>query len=605
MFAPRQLARLLGGQYLAGGVLALVLALLPPTSAAPWRGTIVVLGILACALGAVMGVISVAPLSVRTLDLAAHLCIISAQLVITVGYATTRDASNTYAIFLLWTTAYAGLFSGRARWAHVTLTAVLLGAASLTMPNRALAGVEYVFMLATIVVVTLLVSRIVDQLRLAATHDALTGLPNRRLFHTAAKAALARRATKGGSVHVLMVDLDRFKNINDSYGHGVGDSLLTELAGRLTSALRETDVVARLGGDEFAILCEDRTGRLEAQQIWDRLEGAWAEPVQIGDRRVYVNGCVGVAIAGDDDTPETLLRDADAAMYDAKAAGSGRWRLYDPLASGRDHRRMAIENGLREAVERAELAVHYQPVISLTSGRPIGVEGLLRWTSGELGPVGPDEFIEIAETCALMPKLGLWVLDHALTDLATWRRDGVVGEEFQVAVNVSARQLTEDLPDDVAALLIRHRIPPGALGLEVTESALMIGETPTVVLGRLHALGLTLMLDDFGTGHSSLSHLRRYPLDVVKIDRSFVSGMCQCAEDRALVVGVISLAHALGKTVVAEGIESFDQLEALRAAGCDAGQGFLLGRPVPAEELTAKLEPAGHRNLDDAAVWSR
>jgi EAL domain-containing protein (putative c-di-GMP-specific phosphodiesterase class I) len=280
-------------------------------------------------------------------------------------------------------------------------------------------------------------------------------------------------------------------------------------------------------------------------------------------------------------------------MYEAKGGLGGRSSVFDPGAGGRGRRLMAVEHGLRDAISRGELALHYQPVVALQDPRAIGAEGLLRWTSHELGDVGPDEFIDVAERSGLIDQLGTWVLDRALRDLAQWRRSGVVDESFRVAVNVSAHQLTEALPTQVEALLARHRVPPRNLGLEITESAVMTGETPAAVLDRLHALGVTLLLDDFGTGYSSLSHLRRYPFDVVKVDRSFTAGLCARGEDHALVVGILSLAHALGKTVVAEGIETSRQLHELHVAGCDKAQGFWLSGPVPAEQLEAALGAAG------------
>jgi EAL domain-containing protein (putative c-di-GMP-specific phosphodiesterase class I) len=236
--------------------------------------------------------------------------------------------------------------------------------------------------------------------------------------------------------------------------------------------------------------------------------------------------------------------------------------------------------------------------VALDDPRPVGAEGLLRWTSDELGAVGPEEFIDVAERSGLIESLGRWVLDRALHDLARWRRDGIVDDGFRVAVNVSARQLTEALPAEVEALLARHQVPAANLGLEITESAVMTGETPAAVLERLHTMGVALLLDDFGTGYSSLSHLRRFPFDVVKVDRSFVAGLCTRGQDHALVVGVLSLAHALGKTVVAEGIETPRQLRELNAVGCDAMQGFWLSRPVPADELEDALYAAGLAGAD-------
>jgi len=594
VFVPQQLARVLGIQYAVGGLLALAWVLWLPADAGPGRDVVLVLAVLAEILGAFMAALSIAPVSDRTLDRAAHACILSAQAVIAIGYAASQDPETPLALFMLWTTPYAGIFSRRARWAHVATTTIFLGVASLAMPAEVApqAAAEFVFVLATVLVATLLVSRITQRLHVAGTHDALTGLPNRRLFQALTRAALTRRAAKGGTVLVLLIDLDRFKDVNDSYGHAVGDQLLELLAPRLQASLRSSDVVARLGGDEFAVLCQDPSGAVDAEAILTRLLTAWAtEPVQVGERRLYASASVGVVVALDEDTPETLLRNADTAMYEAKAAGGSCWRVFDPGATGRSQRLVAIEQGLREAAARDELELHYQPVLALAP-RPVGVEGLLRWTSPELGQVAPDEFIPVAERSGAIAALGLWVLDRALRDLAGWRRSGVVDEAFSVAVNVSALQLTQSLPGEVAALLAQHRIPAANLGLEITESAMMTGEVPGTALDRLHELGVTLLLDDFGTGYSSMSHLRRFPLDVVKIDRSFVSGMVEQEQDHALVMGALSLAHALGMTVVAEGIEDERQLLALHAAGCDAGQGYGLSRPVPADRVEDALGKA-------------
>ena len=592
VFSPRSLARALGVQYVAGGALALLWAGPPWYTAPAGRGVLVLLGALAVVLGLAMLAASRSRMSGRALDRASHACILSAQVVIAAGYAATGDPQSPVLLYLLWTTAYSGVFSRRARWLHVlSTTAIIVAAASTMLVTRALVA-QLVFLLATLAVVTLLVSRMTDRLNAAALRDALTGLPNRRHLRAVTRAALARRRADGGSVTVLLLDLDRFKHVNDNYGHAVGDVVLEEIARRLRAGLRADDVVARLGGDEFAVVREERSGAADLEGLMARVSSAWAEPVLVGERRLYVDGCVGVAVADDADTPETLLRDADIAMYEAKAAGGSRWRVFDEGATDRSGRLIALESGLREAVARGELRLHYQPVVSLLHGHVSGVEALLRWTSRELGPVGPAEFIEVAEKCGLIDQLGLWALDRALADLAGWRARGTVDPTFQVAVNISAYQLAEHFPADVARTLADHGIPSGNLALEVTESAMMTGEVPGMVLDRLHALGVVLMLDDFGTGHSSLSHLRRHPVDVVKVDRSFVAGMGTDPGDRALVRGVVSLAHALGKTVVAEGVETAEQLAELRATGCDAAQGYRLSRPVPAHAVPGALAAA-------------
>ena len=603
VFRPSSLALVLGVQYVAGGALAFGwVMLIPQASAHGSRLVVLALAVLAVILGVGMGVLSRLVISDSAVIKICHACILSAQGVVALAYAATQDPTSPLPLFMLWTTPYAGIFSRRARWSHVLTTAGLLVAAMATMPTDTTpyAVAQCVFVLATVLVTTLLVSRMTARLHYAATHDFLTGLPNRRLFLAATTAALARRTAAGGTVLVLLVDLDRFKNVNDSYGHAVGDELLKLVTPRLSSTMRRGDLVARLGGDEFALLCEDPTGRLDPERLVARLVAAFTQPVQVGEHRLYVSGSTGVAFATDDVTPDTLLREADTAMYEAKAAGGSCWRIFDPGATGRSLRLVAVEHGLREAITGSELALHYQPVMHLATGRALGVEALLRWNSPQLGHVGPDEFILVAERSGLIDQLGRWVLDQAVRDLASWRAQGLVDAAFRVAVNVSAYQLTADLPPYVAALLRQHQIPVTSFGVEITESAMMTGETPLNVLRALHELGVSLYLDDFGTGYSSLSHLRRFPLDVIKIDRSFVSGLDRHGTDRSLVLGVLSLSQALGKTVVAEGIETQNQLDVLRDAGCHAGQGYGLSRPVPAPRLPAALAAARSAVLDRA-----
>ncbi|MBO1752782.1 EAL domain-containing protein [Actinotalea sp. BY-33] len=609
VFTPEELARVIGLQCLVGGALALVWALLPWNAGTAWSPPVVVLATMACVVGLGMVVLGTVPAPARALNRAVHACILGVQVLVAVGYAVTAETGSPILLFLLWTTAYAGILSRRARWGHATSTALLISAASATHAVAVDAAEVVVFLMSTIIVVTLVVSRSAARLHEAATHDALTGLPNRRVFYRRAGALLAERRVSGGGVAVALLDLDRFKHVNDSYGHGAGDALLVELARRLGDALGPDDLVVRLGGDEFAVL-HGPSGAVDVDDLWARLSSAWAEPFVLEGRRLYVDGSAGIAIATPTDTPATLLRDADTAMYEAKALGTGRRRVFDRSTSAQGHRLLQLETGLREAVARGELTLVYQPVLDLADGRATGVEGLLRWTSPEIGSVGPDEFIPVAERCGMIGQLGLWVLGRAVADLASWRREGLVDEDFSVAVNVSAHQLTPELPEQVARLLAAHGVPTRNLALEVTESAIVEGREPRAVLDTLHTMGVTLLLDDFGTGHSSLTRLRELPLDVVKIDRSFVSGVSTAPEDRALVLGVVQLAHALGMRVIAEGIEEPEQLEQLRVAGCGAGQGYLLARPVPGADLVAALERAREvcapRPVDEyAAVHGR
>ncbi len=397
---------------------------------------------------------------------------------------------------------------------------------------------------------------------------------------------------------VLLIDLDRFKHVNDTFGHESGDALLQQVVPRLLAALGPQDVLARLGGDEFAVVCEDPDGRLDACAVTARLSRVWAEPVFVGARPLRVSGSTGVALAGDGATARTLLRDADAAMYESKRRGPGSSQLFSADVAARAERVLLVEQGLQQAVRRGELAVHFQPVVALggeRAGAVVGAEALLRWSSAELGAVAPDEFVPVAEAAGLVGALGDWVLDRALAELAAWRAAGVVGDGFRVAVNVSAHQLEPALPGRVAELLARHGLGPAHLGLEVTESAVVEGGVAAQVLRELRAAGVTLLLDDFGTGYSSLAQLRELPFDVVKVDRSFVAGLERSGRDRALVLAVLSLAGALGVSVVAEGVEREGQAEQLRAAGCPAAQGWYFARAVPAADLPAALAAAASR----------
>ncbi len=600
VFPRRSLTRVLGAQYLLGGALALGWILLPPYGPASGRGAVTSLAVLALLLGSAMIAVSVTVADARVLSTVAHGGILAALVVICLGYAAARDPGSPLLLFVVWTMPYVGIFSRRSRTWHLGLTALAVGAASAAMPAplRAEAVTYFVFLMSTVLVATLLVSTMTSRLHASATTDPLTGLPNRRSFTRSTRAALARRSASGGSLHVLVLDLDRFKDVNESYGQEVGDVLLLRIAPRLRAALRAGDVVARLGGDEFAVLCEDPTGQLPPGGIAARLSAAWAEPVEVEDRRLSISASTGVATADDGDTPESLLRHADAAMYQAKSEGPGQFRVFDDALQQSRSRLLAVERGLREAAARGELQLQYQPVVTLTgphAGRVGAAEALLRWTSPELGPVGPDEFIPVAESTGLINALGLWVVDRALRDLAAWRRAGEVDEDFHIAVNVSAHQLTDHLAPRVAALLQRHGVAGRHLGIEITETAVMGGGAAGRVLAELHELGVALFLDDFGTGYSSLSHLRHFPIDVVKVDRSFVAGMCDRPQDRSVVLAVLSLARALGMKVVAEGIETATQAEDLRAAGCAYGQGYWFSRPVPADAFLAAVSGAADR----------
>ncbi|HEX7444201.1 MAG TPA: EAL domain-containing protein, partial [Acidimicrobiales bacterium] len=421
-----------------------------------------------------------------------------------------------------------------------------------------------------------------------ATHDPLTGLPNRTLLLDRLDGALARSRRHDRRVAVLFLDLDHFKVVNDSLGHGLGDRLLVAISERLAVALRPGDTVARFGGDEFVILCEDLVEEQDAVTIAERVDEALGAPFVIDETEVFVGVSIGIALPdGDDAEAETLIRDADAAMYRAKDKGRARWELFDNAMRASAVDRLDIENALRRALERRELRVFYQPIIDLRTGAIDGVEALLRWEHPERGLLPPGDFITVAEETGLIVPIGSWVLDQACRQVQRWQADGEHAGSLRIAVNLSGRQLGHSrLVDDVAGVLADTGINPAAVELEITESVLMDDvESSAETLGGLHALGVKLAVDDFGTGYSSMSYLRRFPVDLLKVDRSFVDGLGEDPGDSAIATAIITLAHTLGLDAVAEGVESPLQLAELRRLGCDRAQGFFMARPAGAHEI--------------------
>ncbi len=411
--------------------------------------------------------------------------------------------------------------------------------------------------------------------------DALTGLPDRAAFVAELRAA----AAAADGVAVLFLDLDDFKVVNDGFGHEAGDRLLIQVAQRLKGAVHEGDVVARLGGDEFTVLCAgaDQAG---ATITAGRIRGAFAAPFDVAGQRRHIRVSIGCRVAGADETdPEALLRDADSAMYQAKGNGKDRVELFSDATRARILRRIELEQMLRAALEQGDLSVHYQPQIDITTGRLCGVEALVRWSEA-----GPAEFIPLAEETGLIGPIGAWVLDTAVHDLAAWHANGLA--PLTVTVNVSTRQLEDpDFPAIVEAALDSAGIAPSSLCLEITESALM--DAQNAALDALHQckrLGVYVGIDDFGTGHSSLARLRELPVEVLKVDRSFVDGLGTEPEDSAVVAAILSLAHALGLHVVAEGVETPLQANQLIALGCAVAQGFLWSPAVPADEIPRQAE---------------
>jgi diguanylate cyclase (GGDEF)-like protein/PAS domain S-box-containing protein len=427
-----------------------------------------------------------------------------------------------------------------------------------------------------------------DQLVHEAYHDALTQLANRALFRERVGEALRRRP-EGGEVTVLFLDLDGFKEVNDSLGHLAGDQLLVQVADRLRASVREGDLVARFGGDEFAVLLESPFDGDEAEQVAKRIIEGLEAPFGSESRDIHVQASIGLAAAGmlgdsDTDGAEQLMRNADLAMYKAKSAGGSGYASYDPEMLSGLVARLELEADLRVALERHQLRLHYQPTIDLATSEVIGFEALARWAHPTRGLIPPAEFIPIAEATGLIVPLGRWVLREACLQAVAWQREG--GRPVKMAVNVSVRQFDRaDLVEVVAEILAETGMPADQLCLEMTESVLMTDTDDNLEqLVRLKALGVTLAIDDFGTGYSSLAYLRRFPVDTLKIDRSFVERLGALTDDTALADTIVQLGKSLGMATVAEGIEEFGQLTALREMGCHFAQGYYFSRPVPAEE---------------------
>jgi diguanylate cyclase (GGDEF)-like protein len=428
-------------------------------------------------------------------------------------------------------------------------------------------------------------------------HDALTGLPNRNLFHDRAEHAIAAARRRDASVGVVFMDIDDLKRINESLGHEAGDAVMREVARRLDATVRAVDTISRFGGDEFVLLCEEVEDS-DVLRLVARIQDALRDPVLVDDRHVPVSVSIGVAVhCGGDDarSASDLLRDADAAMSRAKALGRGRVEIFDGELHQQAVARLDAELALRQAIDNDELVLHYQPIVALGDGALHGVEALVRWRRKETGElVPPGDFIPLAEATGLISEIGDWVLRTAVREVGSWARRGLVDDDFELSVNVSAHQLGDPrLAETVAQALSGWDRPAGRLCLEITETAMMLDPaTAERTLDNIDALGVRLALDDFGVGHSSLGQLARsLPISVLKLDRSFVAGMAS-PRDRGIVEAAAALARALDLSSVAEGVESAEQAVELAAMGFPYAQGFHFGRPVPAADLVARLGTA-------------
>ena len=429
-------------------------------------------------------------------------------------------------------------------------------------------------------------AELVEEVLHQALHDALTGLPNRTLFHQRVQRAIAASHGDDGHVAVMLIDLNRFKEVNDTLGHHNGDLLLQDFARRIQHSLRPDDTVARLGGDEFAIVIPRVSGEAGAERVVARVLRALDEPFVLHELTLDVDAAIGIALYPDHGTDASaLLQRADVAMYAAKGAQSG-YEVYSPENDRYNPRRLALVGELRSAASNGQLRVHYQPKSDLRTGRVTGLEALLRWEHPVHGAVSPDEFIPIAEQTGSIRALTTFVLEEAVTQCGKWRRAGL---DLGIAVNLSVRSLLDtDLPEEIARLLRDTGVPAACVTLELTESSVMSDTVRTAdVLERLHRLGVQLSIDDYGTGYSSLSYLRRLPVNEMKIDKSFVTSMGSDENDDVIVRSTVDLGHNLGLRVVAEGVEDVRSWRRLIDLGCDSAQGYFLSRPIPADEVEA------------------
>ncbi len=429
--------------------------------------------------------------------------------------------------------------------------------------------------------------RVEDMLQHQASHDRLTGLPNRMLFDDRVSLALAHTHRYGEMLGVVFLDLDGFKTINDTLGHAVGDQLLKIVAERLTSCLREGDLLARWGGDEFTLLLSPISGAEDASKIATQILDTLNAPLQLNGQELHIKASLGIALAPyDGEDADTLLKNADAAMYRAKQQGRNNYQIYTPAIGTKAQERLVLENNLYKALERQEFLLHYQPQFDLETGEIVGMEALIRWQSRELGFISPSQFIPLAEEMGLISSIGEWVLWTACAQNRAWQSLGL--PPIRMAVNLSARQFQQkNLVQVIAHVLESTKLEPRYLELEITESIAMQDIPLTIsVLRTLRSMGIQIAIDDFGTGYSSLSSLKHFPVDKLKVDQSFVRELVTDSYDAAIITALVALGHGLKLEVIAEGVETEEQLAFLRSLKCDGMQGYLLSRPLPAQEAT-------------------
>lgn len=431
-----------------------------------------------------------------------------------------------------------------------------------------------------------------NKLRKIAHYDNVTGLPNRHYFNQRLEDSIAVAAREAEHVGVMLIDLDNFKVVNDTLGHNVGDMLLKTVAARIAAALRGSDFICRIGGDEFAVILPDVPGHNEAAVVAGKILNEFAQPLWVENSEIYIGASIGISLYPDD-APDTnaLLRCADVAMYYAKSRGKNNFQLFQINMEGKALKRLALESALRKALEQKEFVLHYQPQIDLASGKMLAVEALIRWQRPDLGVIGPADFIPVAEESGLIIPLGDWVLRTACRQARAWVDSGM---PLRVAINLSSRQFTDDkLVANILSIAREAGLPPEMLELELTESMLMESKDASIKkMEDLRKAGFTLSVDDFGTGYSSMNYLKRFPINALKIDRSFVQELPRNTDDVAITKAIISLAKSLGLSIVAEGVETLEQVRFLSEHGCNLVQGHLLGQAVPAEKLSPVEMPA-------------